>query len=232
MMGTQELSNHNPPDKSSPQSDSHPTLLHVQNALAKGDEVIVVTGVHARQFSADLAELRRLRLKATGGSVFKRGRSRFWQIKFQVNGKWRYESTASEDRKFAERLLVLKVYEASAGLLPGTAIFRQVIENYIRDARSRGLRSVARLERAAKNLLKHLDGYRAEQIDAARWLKYLDERKQEASADTVYFEMSVARRAYAVGQRFGLVRAAEDSACPPSQGALWFRRAARLVAHT
>jgi integrase len=199
------LSSHNSPTKSEAAAD--PIAAQINAALEKGEEYLVATGVHARRMNADLEELRRMRLKRIGGSVFKRPRSRFWQLKFQVNGKWRYETTGIEDRREAERLLAFKVYEASEGLLAGTATFRQLIETYVRDARSRGLRSVARLERATKNLLKHLDGYRAEQVDAARWLKYLDDRKKEAAADTVHFELSVARRAYAVGRTFGLVRA-------------------------
>jgi len=156
---------------------------------------------------AELEELRRLRLKVAGGSVFKRRRSRYWQIRFRVEGKWRDESTRLESRREAERLLNFKVYEASAGLLPSTATFEQIIEHFLRDARVRGLRSVARLERATKALLKRLEGCRAEQIDRARWLKYLDERQQEAAPDTVHLELSIARRAYRVARAAGLVRA-------------------------
>jgi len=186
---------------------SNPTIADLRAAIEKGDEILVATGVDARRMRADLLELRRMRVKHVGGSVFKRPRSRFWQIRYPANGKSVYESTGTEDKRTAQRMLDFKVYEASAGLLPGTATFKQIIENYIRDARSRELRSVPRLERATKNLLKHFDGYRAEQIDAARWLKYLDDRKKEAAADTVHFELSVARRAYVVGRMFGLVRA-------------------------
>ena len=85
-----------------------------------------------------------------------------------------------------------------------------MIEHHLRDARVRGLRSLKRLERAAKPLLKQLAGYRAEQIDSARWLRYLDERRAEVAADTAHFELSVVRRAYRVARSAGLVRAVPD----------------------
>jgi integrase len=196
--------------KSSSQPAADPAIVQLQNAINSGDEFLLATGVHARRFSADIEELRNRRLKRVGGSVFKRERSRYWQIKYQVNGKWRYETTRIENRHEAERLLAFKVYEASAGLLPGTAMFNQVIEHFLRDARSRELRSVARLERATAQLLKKLDGYRAEKIDRARWLQYLDDRRREASADTVHLELSIARRAYKVARADDLVHAIPD----------------------
>jgi len=180
-----------------------------ESALATCD-CLIATGPAARRIQADLEELRRLRLKSGGGLVFKRPRSRYLQMKYRVGEKWRYETTGTQDRREAERLLAFKVYEASAGLLPGTATFRQIVEHFIRDARARGLRSVPRLKRATNNLLKKLDGYRAEQIDPSLWLKYLDERKQEAAADTVHLELSIARRIYKVARAAGLVRTVPD----------------------
>src|SRR5271170_5692653 len=106
------------PDYRQGSEPAAPIVAQIADALEKGEEYLVATGVHARRMNADLEELRRIRLKRIGGSVFQRPRSRFWQIKYQVNGKWRYETTGIEDRRDAERLLAFKVYEASAGLLP------------------------------------------------------------------------------------------------------------------
>jgi integrase len=206
MSSTRKASNHTPAAK--PNSD--PLQALIEEALSSPDDVIIATGAQARSMSADLVELRRLRAKVAGGSVFKRPRSPYWQIKYLVDGKWRYETTLTRDRREAENLRAFKVYEASAGLLPGTATFEKVIEHFLRDAKVRGLRSVPRLERATKPLLKRLEGCRAEQIDSARWLKYLDERQQEAAPDTVHLELSIARRAYRVARSAGLVKAIPD----------------------
>lgn len=71
--------------------------------------------------SADLEELGGSRLKAAGPSVFKRPRSRYRRIKHQVEGKRRYESAATENRRAAEGVLAFQVYQASAGLPPAAA---------------------------------------------------------------------------------------------------------------
>jgi integrase len=194
-----------------------PAILDICNLRVRASNLgqpgyaLVATVAEARRLFGDLDELRALRLKQSGGSVYKRGRSRFWQMKYPVGaGKWRQESAHTESKRDAEALLREKVYQSTAGLLPGTATFEAIIGHFLRDARVRGLRSVPRLERACKALLKRLEGHRAEQIDRAVWLKYLDERQQEAAPDTVHLELSIARRAYRVAREAGLVRALPD----------------------
>lgn len=87
MDNTREVSNHTPKPKSSfdPQAEIRRLIPADQRAqvdavLAGEQEYLLATGVDARRMSADLEELRRLRLKTAGGYVFKRGRSRYWQI--------------------------------------------------------------------------------------------------------------------------------------------------------
>jgi len=217
VVGTHQSSNQKSPPKSTfnPEAELLTGLsgrgrAEAQSAIRSGEEYVIATGRDARRIMADLEELRAVRLKASGGSVYKRTRSPYWQIKYRVGSKWVQESAVTDSRREAERLLAFKVYETSAGLLRGTATFEQIIEHFQRDARLRGLRSVPRLERACKALLKRLEGHRAEQIARAVWLKYIDERQQEAAPDTVHLELSIARRAYRVAREAGLVRAIPD----------------------
>ena len=188
------------------------TLDGAEAQIAESGDFFLATGADARRTNGELAELRALRLTRVGGRVFKRPRSPFWQIRYRTrDGRWRDESirTAKSERE-AEWWLQQRVFAESAGLLPGTATFEGIIEHFLRDARVRGLRSVPRLEWACKALLKRLEGHRAEQIDRALWLKYLDERQQEAAPDTVHLELSIARRVYRVARDAGLVRAVPD----------------------
>jgi len=170
--------------------------VEVELAESAAENFFLASGADARRTRADLAELRRLRLKMAGGCVFKRANSSSWQLKYRVDDKWRYESAYTTDRATAERLLAFKVYEASAGLLPGTATFEEVIAHSIRVARVSQFKSLARMERAAKHLLKHLSGYRAEQVNNKIWTAYMAERLKEAAPDTVALELSIARRVY------------------------------------
>jgi hypothetical protein len=67
------------------------------DGVEERDEYFLATGVHARRVSADLDELRGLRLKRTGGAVFPRKGTRFLQIKYpDGKGGWRYESARAE----------------------------------------------------------------------------------------------------------------------------------------
>jgi hypothetical protein len=168
----------------------------------------LATGEDARRVHGDLAELR-ARLKHAGGYVFKRGRSPFWQIKYLVDGKWRHESTHTENKRDAKALLTERVFRASAGTLPGTASFEQVIDALAADARVRGRRA-ARLSGAARSLKARLAGYRAEDCNYAVWLKYAEERQREAAADTVHLELEVAKRAYKLARANAVVSRVPD----------------------
>jgi len=198
------VSNHNSPDRSTSSCDPCEGVK---------DDCFHAEGEHARRFYADLNELHQLRLRAAGGKVFKRSRSPYWQLRYRVDGKWRDESSQIpfKNRRDAERLLAHKVYEASAGLLPGTASIEQILELLLNDARVRGLKAVGRLERAAKALRAKLAGLRAEQIDQGVWLRYAADRKAEGIADdTIHFELWVTRRAYRVARDAGMVRSVPE----------------------
>jgi integrase len=120
-------------------------------------------------------------------------------------GRWRYESIrTAQSRREAEWWLKQRVFEASAGRLPGTASFEQVIDALVDDARVSG-RNVARLSGAARTLKARLAGHRAQDCDYSVWIKYAAERRQEAAADTVHLELAVARRAYRLARTKGLV---------------------------
>ena len=150
--------------------------------MRSGDEYFLATGAYARRVQSDLDELRASRLKRTGGAVFHRPGSRFWQIKYaDGKGGWRYESTHSESRREAEARLRFRAYEASAGVLPSTATFEQIVDALVQDAEVRG-RKVARTAFAGRALKAKLAGHRAEACDYAVWLKYAVDRGKRRAA--------------------------------------------------
>jgi integrase len=167
----------------------------------------LATGEDARRVHGDLAELHALRLKRAGGYVLKRGRSPYWQIKYLVDGKWRHESSHTRIKHDAKALLTEKVFYASAGTLPGTASFEQIIDALVADAR---VRKFGRLAEAARSRKARLAGHRAEDCNYAVWLKYADERQQEAAIDTVHLELGVAKRAYKLAHASGVVSRIPD----------------------
>jgi len=171
----------------------------------------LATGPDARRLYAELAELRELRLKAAGGYVFKRERSPYWQIKYRVGGKWRHESSHTENKRDANALLTEKVFHASAGTLPGTASFEQAIELLLNDARVRGLKSLSRLERAGRPLLAQFEGLRVKDITRSALVKYAaDRQRQDCAPDSVKFELDVLHRALKLAQREGWITVLPD----------------------
>jgi len=120
-------------------------------------------------------------------------------------GRWRYESIrTAQSRREAEWWLKQRAFEASAGRLPGTASFEQVIDALVDDARVRG-RKVARLASAAHSLKKRLAGYRAQACDYSVWVKYAAERELEVARDTVHLELTIARSAFRLARAKGMV---------------------------
>jgi len=115
-------------------------------------------------------------------------------------------SVLRKSRREAEWSLKQRAFEASAGLLPGTSTFEQILDALLDDARVSG-RNVARLEGAARTLKARLAGYRAQDCDYSVWVKYAAERKQKAAADTVHLELAIAHRAYRLARAKGLVSA-------------------------
>jgi len=170
----------------------------------------LATGEDARRVHSELAELRALRLKQAGGSVYKRRGSRFWQIQYIVNGKWRQESAHTESKRDADALLKEKVFHASAGTLPGTTSFEQVIDAVVDDARVRGNKAAARIASATRALKVRLAGHRAEACDYSVWLRYAKERQQEVAADTVHLEMTIAKRAFKLARVNGIISRVPD----------------------
>ena len=138
----------------------------------------------------------------------RKGSSRFLQIKYpDGKGGWRYESARTQNRQDAEALLRLRAYEASAGNLPGTATFEQIIERLLDAAKIAGFKSVARMARAGKALRAKFEGCCAEQImDSGAWRKFVRERQEQGAArDTVNYELSIAKRAYSLAKEDELV---------------------------
>ncbi len=180
----------------------------LSDALARGDNFALFTGADARRVQGERGELLALRQKRVGGRVFKRRRSRFWQIRYPIGGgKWRDESIpTAKSRREAEWWLAQRVFEASAGTLPGTASFEQIIERFLDAGKVRGLKSVPRMERACKALLAKFEGSRAEQIEGGAWRKFATDRLQHAAPDTVNYELSIAKRAFRLALSDGLVR--------------------------
>jgi hypothetical protein len=100
-----------PHDPQLPQTVVVDTDGRVESLSGDQLDAYVATGEDARRLFAQLKELAELRLKGSGGTVFKRARSHFWQIKFRDDtGRWRYKSIrTAKTKREAEWWLSQKV---------------------------------------------------------------------------------------------------------------------------
>ncbi|NWF74623.1 MAG: site-specific integrase, partial [Nitrospirae bacterium] len=80
------------------------------------------------------------------GSIFKRG-GRFW-IKYHRNGKCYRESSGSDKKMVAKKLLEIREGEIAQGKLPGILFdrttFEQLAEGFLRDYRINQKKSLVR----------------------------------------------------------------------------------------
>ena len=201
--------------------NTNPSIAQLHDAVERGEEYVLATGVWARRMQADLEELRRLRLKRVGGSVFKRPRRATGKsnIKSKESGGTRPRALKSgATQKACSRARSMR---RAPGFCP--ALRPSGRSSSISCAtRNRAGSAVLRgWSEQPRTCLKKLDGYRAEQIDHAHWLKYLDERKQEAAAETGHIELSIARRTLRVAQaedrcaRYPTFRRSGTCTCAP-----------------
>jgi len=112
------------------------------------------------------------------GMTYKRGKV-YW-IKYYRNGKPYRESTKSKKEADAKRLLKKREGEISQGKLPGIYFdrvrFDELAEDFLRDYRVNGKKSVDRAEQAVDHLKRVFEGVRVRDITTDRIKAYIEAR--------------------------------------------------------
>ena len=137
------------------------------------------------------------------GSIYKRGR--IWWISYYRNGRQYRESSGTDNKTDAARLLRKRLGEISEGKIPGIqyerTTFDELTEDLIRDYKRNGRRSLPRLMRSIKQLSHMFGGIRATTITPALINKYIEDRLEAgASNATVNRELSALKRMFHLGQ--------------------------------
>ncbi len=88
------------------------------------------------------------------GNVYRRTGTRFWWIRYSVNGKPQYESSKSERREDAEELLKCRIEEREQRRRVLNGTLESVVNDYIENAKLRGVRAISVIERRARNALQ------------------------------------------------------------------------------
>ena len=138
------------------------------------------------------------------GSIYQRGKV-YW-VKYYRNGKPYRESTKSKKEADAKRLLRKREGEISEGKLPGIYFdrvrFDELAEDFLRDYRINGKKSLVRAERSAGHLNRYFEGYRVPDITSPKIGAYIESRLEEGAANaTINRELSALKRMLNLGAR-------------------------------
>lgn len=138
------------------------------------------------------------------GSIYKRGRI-YW-IAYCQHGRQLRESSKSEKESDAKRLLKKREGEVVDGNIPGFYFDRvrydDLAEDYRRDYRINGRKSIERVEASLKHLKATFEGYRITEITTPRIEKYIEKRMEEGAMNgTINRELAALKRMMNLGAR-------------------------------
>ncbi len=148
--------------------------------------------------------------KARGlGSVFQRGS--VWWIAFYRDGQRYRESSESDNRAVAVRLLKRRLAEAQSGKPMGVQVEKTTLNDLqgilLDHYRMNAKRSTKRAAQALNHLLDHFDrDCRANAITGDRVNRYVVERQQAGAANaTINRELAALKRSFSLAYRVGRV---------------------------
>jgi len=138
------------------------------------------------------------------GSIFKRG-GKLW-VKYYRNGKCYRESSGSEKKMVAKKLLEIREGEIAQGKLPGivfdSTTFDQLADGFCRDYRINQKKSLVRAERSVNHLKGFFEGMKATSITTPVIQQYVEERIEEGTANaTINRELAALKRMLNLGAK-------------------------------
>ena len=158
--------------------------------------------------------------RRTFGRVFQIGR--IWYARYRIGGKEYEESSRSEHRTAAEKLLDKRADEVGDGTFVGPDVKRTRFEHLAQmirdDYAANQRRSTGRLEISLAHLAEVFAGTRATAITFDRLNAYVSERRKAGAAPaTIKNELNALRRAFKLARRARKVARVPDF--PSLQGA-------------
>ncbi|MGA2401371.1 MAG: site-specific integrase [Syntrophobacteraceae bacterium] len=136
------------------------------------------------------------------GILYQRGS--IWWLKYYKNSKPYYESSKSEKKMVAKKLLERREGEIAQGKLPGVIFekvkYDELAGDFLTDYRINQRKSIRRAEVSLEHLKGFFAGYRATDISTARVNKYIEGRLEEGAANaTINRELAALKRMLRLG---------------------------------
>ncbi len=135
------------------------------------------------------------------GSIYRRKNSKFWWIKYSKRGKAFFESSGSEKRTVAEKILKLREGEIAQGKLPGVVfervLFDELAEDFKTDYKVNEKDTLKKAERNVGYLVKAFGGMRATDITTAAIKQYIAKRMEDGMSNaTINRELAALKRMF------------------------------------
>jgi integrase len=119
------------------------------------------------------------------GSLYKRGK--IWWIKYYKNGKPYRESTGTDKKMVAKKVLDRKEGEIAQGMVPGIQFdkvtFDELAEEFLTEYKINGRKSLDRAELSIRHLLEGFAGTKITELTTPRIQEYVSERLKWFCAD-------------------------------------------------
>jgi integrase len=141
---------------------------------------------------------------SSSGTIYKRGET-YW-IKYYKNGKPYYESSRSDKKMVAKKLLDHRVGEIADGKIPGIHFdrvkFDELAEDFLADYRINQRKSLERAEISIRHLQEMFKGVRATEITTTSIRAYVEERSGAGAANgTINRELAALKRILNIGAK-------------------------------
>lgn len=138
------------------------------------------------------------------GMIYKRGNT--WWIKYYKNGKHFRESSGSDKKMVAKKLLEQREGEIAQGKIPGIHFdrirFEELADDLLTDYRINSRKSLGRAEISVRHLMGFFGAVRVSEITTTRIRKYIESRlEEEASNATINRELAALKRMLNLGAK-------------------------------
>lgn len=138
------------------------------------------------------------------GMLYKRGKT--WWLKYYMDGQPIFESSKTQKKMVAKKLLDQREGDIAQGKLPGVFFdrisFQELTEDFVADYRINARKSVERAEFSVRRLQKFFVRKRVSQITTLEIQKYIKMRLEEGAKNgTINRELSALKRIFNLAAR-------------------------------
>jgi len=140
------------------------------------------------------------------GHLYQRDNSRCWWISYYRNGKQFQESSKSEKRSDAQKLLNKRLGEIATGTFHGLkhekVTFDDLAADFLNDYRINARRSVDKAERSVKHLAQYFGGMRAMNITTDKIKTYIRQWQEAGLSNcSINRELAALKRMFSLATR-------------------------------